>query len=382
MVVSIALGVAVLSAMPAFTAYAADTDQAAIKQHLLENINGYRANMGWGNLTLGNNTAAQEHAEDMLEHCYTSIWGRDGFSIDARYALAGDSHFGGAVVTGNYEVSSLPCRPAYYLSGIALADRMWEDILADRDLRLILQNYNAGQAHLGVALDGRMMALVIILEDMLMDWIHEPHIVNGVLHMSGNYTNEAVFGDPASSLEFTLFYDRTPQNLTAAQLTHADCGDTAIGAAVLVRAADFGEYVYTIDEPECTHPYDMGPKSRVTPMELWSMENPGCLFPFGGGEPTCITPLPEFTPYVPCPFTGCPPPEGNTPEVLMQYRVASGVFIASADISDILDEYGPGIYGLVVFGRANTGPHVIADTVIGHHTIFHDVDVDRYGHID
>ena len=44
-------------------------------------------------LTLGNNEAAQEHAESMLEHGFIGHWGLDGLTPAMRYTLAGGVNY-------------------------------------------------------------------------------------------------------------------------------------------------------------------------------------------------------------------------------------------------------------------------------------------------
>ena len=58
-------------------------------QLMLELINQARADAGVGPVSLGNNQAAQAHADAALEHCLTGHWGVDGLRADMRYRLAG-----------------------------------------------------------------------------------------------------------------------------------------------------------------------------------------------------------------------------------------------------------------------------------------------------
>lgn len=62
-----ALGLALpmLTGMPVF----AEENMAT---HILESVNEVRAEAGLNKVVLGNNSAAQSHAEEMLVGCYTS----------------------------------------------------------------------------------------------------------------------------------------------------------------------------------------------------------------------------------------------------------------------------------------------------------------------
>ena len=59
-------------------ASAASIELADLKNHMLELINGDRQANGLDLVTLGDNPAAQEHAEEMSANGYLSHWGMDG----------------------------------------------------------------------------------------------------------------------------------------------------------------------------------------------------------------------------------------------------------------------------------------------------------------
>ena len=56
---------------------------------MLELINAERARAGLNPVILGDNIAAQLHAEAALENCFSSHWGVDGLKPYMRYSLAG-----------------------------------------------------------------------------------------------------------------------------------------------------------------------------------------------------------------------------------------------------------------------------------------------------
>lgn len=60
----------------------------AEKNLMLELINAERASAGLFPVTLGDNVAAQLHAESALENCFTGHWGIDGLKPYMRYSLA------------------------------------------------------------------------------------------------------------------------------------------------------------------------------------------------------------------------------------------------------------------------------------------------------
>ena len=60
-----------------------------LKQYMLELINEERAAVGLSPVSLGDNIAAQIHAESSLENCFSGHWGIDGLKPYMRYSLAG-----------------------------------------------------------------------------------------------------------------------------------------------------------------------------------------------------------------------------------------------------------------------------------------------------
>ena len=56
---------------------------------MLELVNAERAKAGLNPVVLGNNIAAQLHAESALENCFSAHWGIDGLKPYMRYSLAG-----------------------------------------------------------------------------------------------------------------------------------------------------------------------------------------------------------------------------------------------------------------------------------------------------
>ena len=61
----------------------------AEKQYMLQLINQARTAEGLSPVVLGDNDAAQLHAEASLENCFSSHWGVDGLKPYMRYSLAG-----------------------------------------------------------------------------------------------------------------------------------------------------------------------------------------------------------------------------------------------------------------------------------------------------
>ena len=86
-----------------------------LKQHMLELTNQERMKNGVPTVRMGNNPAAQLHAEAALEGCYSAHWDRWGLKPNQRYTLTGGIGADGENVSGlsycikaqdNYEANS------------------------------------------------------------------------------------------------------------------------------------------------------------------------------------------------------------------------------------------------------------------------------------
>ena len=72
-------------------------------------VNEARASAGVPRVTLGENPAAQAHAESMAEHCFLSHWGMDGLKPYMRYALAGGFQVNGGLCSKRPNCSKSLC---------------------------------------------------------------------------------------------------------------------------------------------------------------------------------------------------------------------------------------------------------------------------------
>ena len=81
------------SPTPAPRSGLSDESLEALTQTMLSWVNKEREDLGRRPLRLSSNTAAQEHAEDMMRNCYQSHVGRDGSDHTDRYIAAGGFRF-------------------------------------------------------------------------------------------------------------------------------------------------------------------------------------------------------------------------------------------------------------------------------------------------
>ena len=90
----------------------ADGEIETARQYALSLINDARNEEGLQPLVLGTNGAAQKHAEDALNGCFSSHWGRNGWGPPARFTAAG-----GGVQLHTREHIWLPVLPLWFALG-------------------------------------------------------------------------------------------------------------------------------------------------------------------------------------------------------------------------------------------------------------------------
>jgi uncharacterized protein YkwD len=204
--------------------------QEELFQYILGLINTDRKNEGLDPVELGDNPAAQAHAQDMLNNYYISHWGTDGLKPYMRYTQAGGF---------NYEQEN----DAYH---------GWHDpsddpsIYAEKDIKSVLydleyamMNYDGpSQGHrknilnrlhkkvnLGIAYDSKRVALVQQFEGDYIEYARPPTLNGNILTLSGRLL-EGRF----QSIQ--ICYDEPPQTLSHDDLTNRMNGSYSLGSQV------------------------------------------------------------------------------------------------------------------------------------------------------
>lgn len=186
-----------------------------LRTYALELINEDRAKYGLKPVELGDNTAAQVHAEDMLSNRFLSHWGTDGSKPYMRYT----KHGGRGAVSENAGFSGF----YYYEPNAATIDsksdlqELEHDMMYDdaesywghRDN--ILDKWH-NKVNIGIAYDSMHLAYVQDFEEDYINW-SKPISYHGILNMEGTTS--------IGSIDMvTLYYDPKPQALNQSQLLH------------------------------------------------------------------------------------------------------------------------------------------------------------------
>jgi hypothetical protein len=205
----------VTSALPVTGTNAIQTEE--LVQYMLQLINEDRADYGQSPVTLGTNTAAQKHAEDMLANYYLSHWDTEGLKPYMRYTLAGGV---------NYEAENSAYHGWY--DSTEDADRyvnidhkeilrqleynmMYDDAASNWGHRDAILNVLNKKVNIGIAFDAHRIALVQQFEGDYIYFTQPPAIINESLYLSGSLYSADLYS-------IRIFYDPLKQPLTHQEL--------------------------------------------------------------------------------------------------------------------------------------------------------------------
>ena len=307
-----------------------------VKRRMLETINNDRAAAGLTPLVLGENAAAQLHAEASLAGCFSSHWDLNGLKPYMRYSLAG-----GYQVNSSYVVGSDYCIVATdgYRARDSVVNWMSENTL----------DWKHRKVNVGLAWDEYNTAVVLQYEGDYVRYGQLPVMEDGILAMSGTVGNGVGFEEDRD-LGVQLFYDPPPRPLTGGQIARTYCADSGVQVASLREPPPPGSR-YPSDDfmrsyRPCPDPYAVpadtpAPASRAEARELWETARAES----GARDELTVT-LPWIT--------------------AQDWRVNGGAFEARADMREVIDVHGPGVYRVVLWGTIDGEREVISEYALFH----------------
>ncbi len=332
------------------------------KSYMLELINSERVSAGLKPVVLGDNAAAQLHAEAALENCFSSHWGIDGLKPYMRYSLAGSYQSNGENGSGlDYCIKA---SDGYRANGSAEQEirQAMEGLMDSPGHRdNILRPWHK-KVNIGLAWDRYNFKVIQHFEGDYVEYEQLPVIDKGVLRMSGMVKNGVRFNDDFRDLSVQVYYDPPPHTLTRGQVARTYCYDNGLPVAAL-RPPLTGRSFYPMHEftstyRPCPDPYDVpanadAPRSHDEAHLFWQAAYLESL----GRQAQTIT-VPWIT--------------------ALEWTARGEDFSVSADLWDVLAKHGEGVYSLVVWVSIDG-----EDIVISEYSIFHDVtapdtfDVDK-----
>ena len=323
---------------------------AAAREYMLELINLERAKVGAPPVVLGDNVAAQLHAESALENCFSSHWGADGLKPYMRYTLAGGYQSNGENVSGlNYCIKAGDGYRPLDSPEQEMREAMDGLMRSPGHRRQILKPRHR-KVNIGLAWDKYNFRVAQQFEGDYVEYSRLPTIDNGVISFAGQTRNGLEFGD-RKDLRVQVYYDPPPYPLTRGQLARTSCVGIGIQVAILRSPLpsnrSYTEHQFSKGQSQCPDPYAVpadtpGPGSHDAAHRV-------------DREADSIS-LPKL--------------QVSGPRITASSWRANGRdFAVTANFREVIDQHGPGVYTVEVWG--NAGEEYV---VISRYAIFYGVE--------
>ena len=309
-----------------------------LKELMLELTNRKRAEAGAPPVRLGENPAAQLHAEAAMDGCYASHWDRWGLKPQHRYSLSGGTGAGAENVTGLDYCVRLRDWRMFIMSMEEEVARAVEEWMRSPDHRRILLHPAHTTMNMGIAHDRFNANLVQHFGSDYVKYDREPAIdSDGMLRLSGRVSGATL--EIEQTVKVQIAYDPPPGFLTTGQLAHtyALCNPVTVAhLAEPPRSEELPAASPVITEltwRRCVDPYDT-PADRPPPDSPAEANKAltASLAASDAAEPIQTHSLRIYT---------------------ERLGISADRFDAQADLTPVLSDKGPGIYTIRLWGRPN-----------------------------
>ena len=322
------------------------------KQYMLELINAERQRAGLGTVTLGDNIAAQIHAESSLDNCFTGHWGIDGLKPYMRYSLAGGYQSNAENGSGlDYCIRASDGYRANQSIKEEIREAM-QGLMGSPGHRKNILNKWHKKVNIGLAWDRYNLVIYQHFEGDYVEYDTLPSLENGTLTLFGETNNGAGFRSKRD-LGVTVFFDPPPHSLTRGQLARTYCYTFGLRVAGLRERLTGGSYWtthdYTTTMSTCPEPYDVpasapGPRTPEEAHEFWQEAY----------TKSSLTPSRTITvPWIDA----------------EKFEASGNSFSIRADLKDITRKHGDGVYTILVWGKSGGESLVISE-----YSLFYGID--------
>ena len=320
---------------------------------MLELINAERAEANAPPLILGDNIAAQLHAEASLAGCFSSSWGQDGLKPYMRYTLAGGYQRNSETNSGiSYCIQAGDNHAP--LDSIESEIRSFIDRLAASSDNFLNRWHR--QVNIGLAWDNYNRRIVLQFAGNYAEYTQTPSLNYSVLSFSGKTHGEISF-DNKDDLSVQIYYDPPPQTLTRGQLARTDCYDSGLLVAALLPPQTDRERREVRRARDFTHIYESCPDPYAVPADV--------------PPPNSPQESRELHDETRAASQNRPPQRRTVPWLTAEsWQADWGGFSVRADLRDILDEHGPGVYTIALWGDAGYAD----DILFSEYSIFYGIE--------
>ncbi len=328
----------------------------AEKRHMLELINDARNRAGVPPVVMGTNNVAQIQADQLLEGCVSSHWGTDGLKPYMRYSLAGGYQTNGENFSGHGECGLADTLLHWNADPMEMVANSVEGLLGSPGHRETMLSPEYRKVNLGLAWDRNVFKVIQHFEGDYVELDALPVIEDGALELAGKLNKGYSFTGQVPLLAM-IAYDPAPERLSAGQLARTYCYAHGEGIGVFIPPSrllrDEFELTQTLAEPVCVDPYDVG---RSAP-EPESQAESARMFQESKDRSELVRET-ELSLMV---------------RKARELTVDGREFYLRADMTELLDEYGPGVYTVVLIAELEEKSAGEPDTAISEYSIFHGV---------
>ena len=311
--------------VPITTSGLGESELNTAREYALKLINNARTTAGLNEVTFDDNTAAQSHAIDMRANCFLSHWGSDGLKPSMRYTLAGGQQYSAENISG---IDFCPTDPDRYIANstkIEIDEAMDGLLNSPGHLRNILNRHHR-KVGIGISYQRPNLWLVQLFVGDYVEYESPPKIEAGQLTLSGKVKNGPSISGTALGVQ--IYYDQPPHQLTRGQLHHTTCG---VNGAIIAglrrppgRNAHYSTHGYTQSGTRCTDPYEV-PEDAPTASSYFDSKVHNTV------------PYQHHAVWI----------------TATEWSVFNDSFAISADITDLLNKQGDGVYTIVLWGEIN-----------------------------
>ena len=319
---------------------------------MLELINDERRTAGVPTVTLGDNIAAQLHADNSLANCFSGHWGVDGLKPYMRYSLAGGYQNNGENGSGTDYCIKASDRYRKLRSIEAEIREMMEGWMnSPGHRRNILDKWHK-KVNIGLAWDAYNMVGYQHFEGGFVQYSQLPEITNGTLSFSGRAISGLRFSGK-EKLGLQIYHDPPPHSLTRGQVSRTYCYGSGLQIAAfrypLTGNSFWNEDKFTNRYSPCPDPYDVSPvapapRSHDEAHRFWEEAYAASQ----ANSDRTIT----------------------VPWITASKWTARGTdFSVTADVRKLLSNYGQGVYTILLWGEVSG-----EDVPISQYSIFYEVE--------
>ncbi len=329
---------------PAHPSGLSESKRDSLVEYALTLINQARTDAGVNELTLDTNTAAQSHAENSRAYCTRGHWDADGLKPYMRYTLAGGEQYSAENVFAidfcpedldQYTLET-PTEQIDYAMGLFMNSPGHRKTMLDPNHRKV---------GIGIGYRPPTIWFVQLFVGDYIEYETKPTIESGVLTLSGQIKNGATISDTTPTV--MLYYDRPPEPLTRGQLSQTYCYSYGLPIARLRPPLEPGsrytqdEATLDVESKSCPDPYDIAPddSSPASSEEAHSNWEQARDLSQAAAKRQFTFPLITADAWS---------TQGDT-------------FTMAADINQLLETHGEGVYTIASWGEINEEPAPISE---------------------